>query len=81
MRYGRTAPRGFLPVFSVDTAEEAEELLLLACSTNDRGEYIAFELAMAGDDRTLEMLGAFGDRLATTYERMKARSTGRRRRP
>lgn len=79
VRYGRTVPRGFLPVFSVDTEEEAEQLLLLTCSTNAADEYIAFELAMAGEDRTLEMLRAFGDKLAAAYEVMRSGRSSRRR--
>lgn len=57
--YGRRCPPGFLPVYSVDTEEEAERLLVHLPS-NWRGEKVADELA---HEQTLENLAAFGDRL------------------
>jgi hypothetical protein len=73
VRFGRTVPieDGFLPIFSVDTEEEAKALLILTCSSNMAGEYIARELAQ---EQTLENLYAFGDRLRAGYERIKARN-------
>lgn len=68
MRFGRTVPKGFLPIFSVDTAEEAEKLIVLTCPMNLAGEYVAPELAVK---QTLDGLYAFGDRLRDAYERMK----------
>lgn len=67
MRYGRTVENGFLPVYSVDTEEEAKDLLIMACSTNQRGEFVATELVMR---QTLENLKAFGTRLKETHEKM-----------
>lgn len=68
MRFGRTVEEGSLPVYSVDTEEEAKSLLVLACETNTDGEFIARELA---HDQTLENLAAFSDRLAAVHKRMK----------
>ncbi len=68
--YGRTVPQGHLPVYSVDSEEEARQLIVLACETNLKGEYIAKELAL---EQTLENLHAFGERLAATHELMKER--------
>jgi hypothetical protein len=61
-------PRGFLPVFSVGTPQEAEELLTLACPRNYRGQFVARELA---EEQTLENLGLFGDHLRVAHERLK----------
>ena len=66
MRYGRSVPEGSIPVFSVDTEEEAKSLLTLACPTrfiDGVTEYVAPELAT---EQTLENLEAFSDRLAKT---------------
>lgn len=60
MRFGRTVERGFLPVFSVDTEEQARDLLIAACPTNLRGDFVAPELV---HEQTLPNLHAFGDRL------------------
>jgi hypothetical protein len=68
VRYGRTVEDGFLPVYSVDTEEEARRLLVAACSTNYDGEFVARELA---EEQTLEHLIAFGERLAKIHERIK----------
>lgn len=51
-------------MFSVDTEEDAERLLILACPRNLNGEFIARELT---DEQTLENLQAFSDRLAKAY--------------
>lgn len=75
MRFGRSVPGdGFLPVFSVDTEEEAVALLTAACP-RDRGtgEFIARELV---EEQTLENLYAFGDRLREIYGKMKRRRRG-----
>ena len=66
VRFGRTVEDGFLPVFSVNTEEEARKLLVLGCPTNTAGDFIAVELA---EKQTLERLYAFGDRLEVLYER------------
>ena len=57
-------PAGSLPVFTTDTKEEAEALLVLACSTNMKGEHIARELV---HEQTIENLQAFSDRLDDLY--------------
>ena len=68
MGYGPkgTCPAGSLPVFSVDTEKEAEQLIQLACKVDSKGLFYAPELAQ---DQTLENLHAFGDRLADLYEK------------
>lgn len=71
VRFGQKCPDGFLPVFSVDTEDEARQLLTLACPRNMDGEFVARELA---EEQTLGNLTAFGQRLAELYERMKSRS-------
>lgn len=68
MRYGRTVPRGFLPVYSVDTEEEAKNLLVFACPKNVDGEFVAPELV---EEQTIPNLFAFGDRLAKAHDIMK----------
>ena len=63
--YGRSLPDGHLPVFSVDTEEQAHELLVATCDTNLDGEFVARELV---DDQSLENLQAFSDRLAQIWD-------------
>ena len=70
MRYGRTAEPGFLPIYSVDSAAEANDLLIAACERNLEGEFVARELAQ---DQSLENLYTFGDRLRDVHRRIKAR--------
>ena len=67
MRFGRTVEEGFLPVYSVDSEEEARNLLVLSCETNLEGEFISRELAQ---DRTLESLQTFSARLAEMHKRI-----------
>lgn len=59
-----TVPEGHLPVFSVDTEEDARLLIGSACRLGFTGEYIAEELAAA---QTLDSLFAFSARLAETW--------------
>lgn len=67
--YGVSVPSGSLPVFSVDTEEEAKLLVVSACPFEPGVGYYARELA---DDQTLENLQAFSVRLATLwFDRMK----------
>lgn len=75
MRFGPKCEDGFLPVYSVDTEEEARDLIVLACETNGHGEYIAKELVMS---QTLENLKAFGKRLKKTHEWMKKQQSSRK---
>ena len=58
-------PAGRLPVFTVENEEEAELLVVLACKTNLKGEYVARELAT---EQSLTNLNAFGDRLESIYK-------------
>lgn len=60
-------PEGSLPVFSVDTEEEAEALLTAACPLNHKGEYYAPELAR---EQTLENLDKFSERLQVLSQSM-----------
>lgn len=71
MRFGPKCEDGSLPVFSVDTEEQAKELLSLACETNGAGEYVARELLHR---QTLDNLKAFSDRLAATWEWLKTKN-------
>lgn len=57
-------------MFSVDTEKDARDLIVLACETNARGEYIARELA---HEQTLDNLQAFSDRLARTWDMLQQR--------
>ncbi len=69
--YGTVVPEGSLPVYSVDTVEEARSLLVLSCQTNIRGDFVAQELVM---NQTLENLKAFGDRLANAHQWMLSKT-------
>lgn len=75
--YGRRCPKGFLPVTSVDTEGEAEELLSRCCELVTYGPdrkigYLARELEK---EQTLKNLYAFGERLEAEYRRMKGEAT------
>lgn len=65
-----------MPVFSVETEDEARRLLTMACPRTKEGEFIARELV---EEQTLENLYAFGDRLRTLYAMMKKKREGTRR--
>lgn len=65
MRFGPKCEPGFLPVFSVADEAEARGLLLRACDTNIRGEYVARELV---HEQSLPNLYAFGDRLREIHD-------------
>lgn len=58
-----------MPVFSVDTEEEAQQLITLCCPRDGAGDYYARELAA---EQSLENLQAFSDRLAQGYALMQA---------
>ncbi len=68
MRFGTECPEGFLPIFSVETLEDAKSLLVRTCETNMNGEFVARELA---EQQNFINLHAFGDRLRAAYEQMK----------
>lgn len=75
MRFGRGAcPDGFLPVFSVDTEEEAQALLVATCSRGPDGLFYARELVL---EQTLENLQAFSDRLERVYALLRKPAEGR----
>ncbi len=65
MRFGPKCEPGFLPVFSVADEAEARMLLLRACETNIRGEYVARELV---HEQSLPNLYAFGERLREIHD-------------
>ena len=65
MRYGRSVPKGWLPVHSVWTEEQARELLIIACPKNAFGQFVAPELE---EEQTLDNLDSFGRRLARLDE-------------
>jgi hypothetical protein len=54
-------------VFSVDTEDQAGQLLIMACERNLNNEFVARELAQ---EQTLENLAAFSDRLDKTAKMM-----------
>ena len=66
--YGRVVPEGRLPVFSVDTEEEANTLIVLACKRSNENTYYARELAQ---DQTLENLVTFSDHLQKAHGFLK----------
>lgn len=67
MGYGVSVPNGSLPVYSCDTEEEAQRIIVAACPTNAWGDYIAPELAA---EQTLDNLAAFSDRLHEIAQRI-----------
>jgi len=66
------APNGTLPVFSVETEEEARQLIALTCPRDLKGTFYSRELAQ---EQTLENLQAFSDKLQCGYEFMKRRKS------
>lgn len=70
MDYGRgPIPDGYLPVFSVENEAMAKSLLVAACSLGPDHKYYSRELAASQD---IDTLMAFSDKLAKTYELIKA---------
>jgi hypothetical protein len=65
VKFGRSVPKGFLPVFSVDTEAEAEQLLVLTCPRNLNMEFVAPELV---HEQTLDNLHAFSERLQKGWD-------------
>jgi hypothetical protein len=57
-----------MPVYSVADAEEARALLVAACPTNLRGQFVAPELVEAQNFTTL---AAFSDRLDEAHARLR----------
>lgn len=65
MGFGKApVPKGSLPIFSVNSEDEAYRLLVVACPRTADGHFIARELAT---EQTLKNLYRFGDRLHTIY--------------
>lgn len=83
MRFGRDLKSAgikknehFLPVYSVDTEEEAKTLLILTCGREKdpktgKLEFVAKSLAM---EQSLPRLYGFGHRLDHAYKEMKKRA-------
>jgi len=78
---GRTVPKGFLPVYSVDTIAEAKHLVRAVCKLGYDGKYYSEALAVAREtearthaeiDRQLDSLDVFSDQLDNAHERIKA---------
>ena len=57
-------PKGFLPVFSVNTEDEAKRLIVATCSRGTDGQYYSAELAM---EQTIAMLEQFSRKLERVY--------------
>lgn len=68
MGFGPKLPKGRLPVFSTDTEEEAQSLIVMCCPRDLDGHYYARELA---EEQTLENLQRFSDRLAKAWVLMQ----------
>ena len=67
MRYGRGAcPEGFLPIFSVNSEDEAKRLLVVTCSLGPDRHYYSNEMAA---DQSIEQFARFGQKLARAYAR------------
>lgn len=61
-------------MYSLDTEEEARQLIVLTCGTTMSGEHYARELA---HEQTLPNLRAFSDRLARAHEWMQQKALER----
>lgn len=72
VRYGRACESGWLPVYSVETEDEAQRLLVMACQRGMNGDFVARELI---GEQTLENLGAFSDRLDGLYRQYILKET------
>jgi hypothetical protein len=75
--FGTKLPAGHLPVFSVDTAREAKDLIIATRPMGMDGKYYARELIA---EQTLDNLQKFSDRLAAAWRLMqdRKRSTTKR---
>lgn len=67
MSVSETLPKGHLPVFSVDTEYEAEQLVIATCPTGYDGKHYARELT---EEQSLVNLAKFSDKLATIHQRL-----------
>ena len=71
---GRRCPKGYLPAGSVETEEEAHELIARCCeqvyvTSENRMAWMAQELHA---EQTIENLYKFGARLEVEYQKMLA---------
>lgn len=65
-------PEGSLPVFSVDTEDEAKMLLVMTCPKNMSGQFVARQLATK---QTLDNLAAFSDQLKAAHDMLVKNGT------
>jgi hypothetical protein len=63
-------PDGRLPVFSTNTEEEAQRLIVLCCPMGLDGHYYARELV---EEQTLENLQLFSDHLARAWDLLQTK--------
>lgn len=70
MGFGRKLPKGRLPVFSVETEDDARALIVASCPRDTAGHFYARELA---EEQTLENLERFAQRLERTWALIQAR--------
>ncbi len=73
MRFGTECPEGFLPVYSVETEEEAKSLIVGACSRGEDGFYYANELAQ---EQSLGKLSEFSFKLDRVYQHIRKWAQG-----
>ena len=66
--FGRSVPKGSLPVYKVASEKEAQDLIVLACGTDAAGTHYARELA---EEQTLDNLEAFSKRLELAHGFMR----------
>jgi hypothetical protein len=73
VRYGRGAcPEGFLPIFSVNSEDEAQRLLVATCSRGLDGNYYANEMAR---EQSLAQFVVFGQKLERVYALITSRTS------
>jgi len=65
-------PKGFLPVFSVNSEEEARKLIVATCSRGADGKFYSAELAVV---QTLDVLEQFSRKLERVYSLMQQKGT------
>lgn len=58
-----------MPVFSVDTEVEAQQLIVMTCPRGLDGKFYARELM---EEQTLENLQKFSDQLQRAHDRLKS---------
>ena len=74
MRVGPTRkgpPNGFLPVFTVDTEEEARSVVAATCKLGLDGNYFSPELA---EEQSLDVLDRFADRCRKAWNDLRRTS-------